>query len=264
MKDLHLCTDHLDLRRMQKMIKNRRTQLKNQYYKQLADCINMTAEARDVEKEFALAKKYTALKTGQKLAISNDKLKTHFEKHFAERKLPIPPEIENPEQYPQLRDESIPVNEEAPDEEEVLSALKSFKNNKSAGTDKVRTEGLKYIDTKNLVTVILTLQTLIWTNVKVPTTWLHCSITCLFKKDLMNDVANYRGLSIGANMSRILAKIIMNRLKRGYETHISETQYGFRQNRSTSDGIFVVKTVIDKCAGTLMAIYIDLTAAYSV
>ena len=38
-------------------------------------------------------------------------------------------------------------------------------------------------------------------------------------------------------------------MKVAYETHISETQYGFRQNRSTSDGIFIVKTVIEKYGG---------------
>ena len=51
----------------------------------MADNINMAAQAREVEKEFTLAKKYTALKTGSKLMISNEKLKDHFENHFATR-----------------------------------------------------------------------------------------------------------------------------------------------------------------------------------
>ena len=63
-------------------------------------------------------------------------------------------------------------------------------------------------------------------------------------------------------MSRILAKIIMNRLKDAYEHHISEEQYGFRQNRSTTDGIFIIKNILDRCGGTIIAVYIDLTAAY--
>ena len=63
-------------------------------------------------------------------------------------------------------------------------------------------------------------------------------------------------------MSRILAKIIMERLKEAYETNISDTQFGFRRNRSTTDAILVLKTVIDKYNDTLIAVYIDLTAAY--
>ena len=140
--------------------------------------------------------------------------------------------------------------------------ISNFKNNKSAGTDKLKTEGLKYSDSNNLITAILTLMTLIWTLVKVPSIWLHCNITCLFKKDLRSVAANYRGISIGANMSRILAKLLMNRLKLAYETHIGKEQYGFRQNRSTSDGIFITRMITEKCKGTLIAVYIDLTAAY--
>lgn len=46
------------------------------------------------------------------------------------------------------------------------------------------------------------------------------------------------------------------------EEHISGAQYGFRQNRSTADGIFIVKTVIEKYGEPLIAVYVDLTAAY--
>ena len=154
------------------------------------------------------------------------------------------------------------IKEDVPEKKEVKDALQSFKNNKSEGTDKVKTEGLKYNESKNLINVLLSPLILIWTHVMVPTSWLYASITCLYKKGRMSVAANYRGLSIGANMSRILAKIIISRMKVAYETHISETQYGFRQNRSTSDGIFIVKTVIEKYGGRLIAVYIDLTAAY--
>ena len=96
--------------------------------------------------------------------------------------------------------------------------------NKSEGTDKVKTEGLKYNENKNLINVLLSLLILIWTHVMVPTLWLYASITCLYKKGRMSVAANYRGLSIGANMSRILAKIIISQMKVAYEMHISETK----------------------------------------
>ena len=41
-------------------------------------------------------------------------------------------------------------------------------------------------------------------------------------------------------MSRILSKIIVERIKDAYEKHISESQFGFRKNRSTADGIFIM------------------------
>ena len=126
----------------------------------------------------------------------------------------------------------------------------------------MNTEYLKYNSSNKLVTSIVKLLALIWTLLIVPTTWLHASINCLYKKGARNLAANYRGLSIGANMSRIIAKIITNRFQDAYEKQMSEAQFGFRKGRSTTDGIFILNTIIAKRKEPLIAIYIDLTAAY--
>ena len=42
----------------------------------------------------------------------------------------------------------------------------------------------------------------------------------------------------------------------------SNTQYGFRQNRSTAGGIFIVKSIIEMYGKQIIAVYVDLTAAY--
>ena len=262
MKDVKSCETHEAARTRQKEIKKRSAELKNEYYKELADNINSVAAAREVEKEFALAKKYSAIKTSSKLAISNEKLKDHFEKHFQARELPLPPELAEPEKFPYLKDTHVEVREDVPDESEIQAARKTFKNGKSSGTDKLKTEGLKYNDSEMLIKALLLLMTLIWTCVKVPVIWLHATITCLFKKGIRSIAKNYRGLTIGANMSRMVAKIIIARLKEAYETNISEAQFGFRRNRSTPDGIFIVQTIIEKYGGPLIVVYIDLTAAY--
>ena len=41
----------------------------------------------------------------------------------------------------------------------------------------------------------------------------------------------------------------MKRLQQGYEKNISEEQFGFRKNRSTGDGIFLLKDIIEKYGG---------------
>ena len=63
-------------------------------------------------------------------------------------------------------------------------------------------------------------------------------------------------------MSKIVPRIILNRLQKTYELNISEAQFGFRKGRSTCDAIFIVKNVIQKHAGPLVLVFIDLTAAY--
>ena len=97
MKNLCKRSKHENVRKLKKAIKKRRTKLKNAYYHELAESINNADAAREVQKEFALAKKYTAIRAGSKLAISNDKLKRHFEPQFATSPVPLPPELAEPE-----------------------------------------------------------------------------------------------------------------------------------------------------------------------
>ena len=93
-EEVKKCKKRSDLRIAQKKVKNRRKWLKKKYYKELADEINTAAEARQVEKEFSLAKRFSMLKDGSKRCISNEKLKQHFENHFSARNIPLPPELE--------------------------------------------------------------------------------------------------------------------------------------------------------------------------
>ena len=262
MRNLSKCKNNKEIRKQQKNIKKRRNKLMNDYYQELADNINTVAETRDIEKEFALARKFSVLKTSTRSTISNEKLKKHFEAHFSLREIDLPPEIANPEDYTFLAEEPVVINQQIPSPEEVKNVLNTFKNNKSAGTDNLKTECLKYNNSSKLVNNIVKLLTLIWTVLIVPTTWLHSSINCLYKKGARNLAANYRGLSIGANMSRIIAKIITERFKEAYENQMSEAQFGFRRGRSTTDGIFILNTIIEKHNEPLIAIYVDLTAAY--
>ena len=260
--ELKRCQNRKTVKLLQKKIKDRRKWLKNEYFKNLADGINTVAEARQVDKEFALAKKYSALKTGVQSTISKGKLKSHFEQHFAARDIPLPEELKSPERFPHLMDDHFNINEEKPSSEEVEKVLPSFKNGRSWGTDKLKTEALKYNTSQKLITCLLMLMSLIWSLLKVPSVWLHAEITSIFKKGSQSLASNYRGISIGTNMSRILSKIIVDRLKEAYESCISNAQFGFRKNRSTTDGIFVMKNIIKKYNGTFIAVYIDLTAAY--
>ena len=256
------CKDKKTEKIVQKEIKDCRKRLKNEYLKNLADGINTVAEARQVDKEFALAKKFTAIKSGTQNTISNGKLKTHFEQHFAARPGEIPQELKNPERFPHMMDGQFDINQGEPSRNEVKQVLPSFKNGRSWGTDKLKTEVLKYNSSEGLITYLLMLMSLIWSTLKVPKTWLHSEITSIYKKGSRSLASNYRGISICTNMSRILSKIIIARLKDAYECCISNSQYGFRKNRSTTDGIFILKNIIEKYNGPFVAVYIDLTAAY--
>ena len=149
-----------------------------------------------------------------------------------------------------------------PEYDEIAGTAKTFKNNKSSGTDNVHSEGVKYNSSKNLFIYLTMLTSLIWLYLSVPKSWLEMKIICLYKKGLKSLAENYRALSIGSNLSKIIPHIILNRLQETYERNISESQFGFRKGRSTCDAIFIIKNVIQKHAGPLVLTFVDLTAAY--
>ena len=63
-------------------------------------------------------------------------------------------------------------------------------------------------------------------------------------------------------ISRILPRLIIERLRDCYESLIMENQFGFRQNRSTTDAIFIVREAIKSTKNPLYLCMIDLQAAY--
>ena len=247
---------------LQRQVRDKRKHLKDLYYHEKALAINSAAEARQVEKEFQLAKSHAMHKPSSKIDIAKDKLTKHFKQHFSERQLELPPELKHPESFEYLKDTPIKVNEDPPNIDEIQETTKTFKNNKSFGTDNVPPEGVKYSSSKNLFIYLTMLTSLIWLHIAVPKSWLEMKIICLYKKGLKSLAENYRALSIGSNLSKIVPRIILNRLLETYERNISESQFGFRKGRSTCDAIFILKNVIQKHSGPLVLLFVDLTAAY--
>ena len=125
-------------RALQKQIRDKRKSLKDLYYHEMALAINCAADARQVGKEFQLAKSYAMHKPRSKIDISKDKFTKHFKQHFfAERLLEMPAELEHPESFEYLKGIPIEVNEDPPDFDEIQDAAKTFKNNKSSCSNNV-------------------------------------------------------------------------------------------------------------------------------
>ena len=97
---------------------------------------------------------------------------------------------------------------------------------------------------------------------EVPGSWLDAVITCLHKKSLKSVAKNYRSIFIMSAISRILPRLIIERLHDCYESLIMENQFGFRQNRSMIDAIFIVREAIKSTKNPLYLCMIDLRAAY--
>ncbi|KAL0153663.1 hypothetical protein M9458_051028 [Cirrhinus mrigala] len=81
-----------------------------------------------------------------------------------------------------------------------------------------------------------------------------------------SDCSNYRGITLLSIAGKILTRLLLNRLVPAIaEDHLPESQCGFRANRSTTDMVFVLRQLQEKCREQNRGLYItfvDLTKAF--
>lgn len=126
--------------------------------------------------------------------------------------------------------------------EEVEKAVGKLWNAKSAGDDKSVAELLR--NGGEEVTDWL-LQTVCKTR-QVPSEWKSSTLLPLHKTNDRKFWSNYCGISLLNVLCKVLALILFEQLQAIIETHLMDTQCGFRKERSTADQIWVTRKVVVK------------------
>ena len=86
----------------------------------------------------------------------------------------------------------------------------------------------------------------IWQTGEWPTPWTQSLIITLPKKGNLQQSQNYRTISLISHPSKVMLKVILNRLKPQAEKIIAEEQAGFRAGRSTTEQIFNLRILCKK------------------
>ena len=142
------------------------------------------------------------------------------------------PTATNNDKYPILR-------------EEVEVAVKSLKKGKSAGVDNM-TGKLVQAGGEAMISALLTICNKVWQTGEWPTTWTQSLIITLPKKGNLQLCQNYRTISLISHPSKVMLKILLNRLKPQAEWIIAEEQAGFRAGRSTTEQIFNLRIICER------------------
>lgn len=129
--------------------------------------------------------------------------------------------------------------------EELQETLKTTKNRKACGTDKINMELWKYAP-ESLHKKLLQLLNKCWKNKIIPEDWNVASVISIYKKGDRTNPENYRGISLLNTAYKIYARVLGNRLKTIADAIMLEEQSGFRKGRSCTDNIFSVKQLIEK------------------
>lgn len=131
--------------------------------------------------------------------------------------------------------------------DELNNTLKTLKNNKSPGPDKIRNEMFKDGDLVFQQTLLHVFNVILKSG-KYPFAWKTSYILPIHKAKDTEDPENYRGIALSDSISKIFCKIIDVRVvdylkEKGI---LKCNQNGFQKNLRTEDNIFILKTLLDK------------------
>ena len=115
----------------------------------------------------------------------------------------------------------------------------------SAGVDNIQAE-LVQADGEDVITARTTICQESWQTGEWPTPWTQSLVITLPKKGNLQQGQNYRTISLISHPSKVMLKIILNRLKSQAEKIIAEEQAGFRAGSSTTEQIFNLRILCEK------------------
>ena len=138
---------------------------------------------------------------------------------------------------------------------EVEKALYSLKNNKSPGYDDIPAELLK-IPGESAVKVMYKLCIKIWKQCEWPEDWLPSLFVTIPKKGDTMKCENNRTNALICHASKVLLKIMAQRMKVKLKEEIAEEQGGFISEKGTRNQIMNLKLIIEKYREYNKALYI--------
>ena len=107
----------------------------------------------------------------------------------------------------------------------------------------------------------------IFENNLYPGSWTRGIVVPVPKKGDLSDVNNYRGITLTSILSKIYSHILDNRLRSWVDdiNILNECQFGFMQNKSTVDCLFILQSVVKNQLyheRKLYCAYIDFQKAF--
>ena len=131
----------------------------------------------------------------------------------------------------------------------MQAAVQSLKKGKSAGVDNIPAE-LDQAGEDDVITAVTTICIQIWQTREWPTSWTQSLVITLPKKGSLQQFQNYQRISLISHPSKVMLKIILNRMKPQTEKIITEEQAGFRAGRSTTEQILTYKSSMRNISST--------------
>jgi len=140
---------------------------------------------------------------------------------------------------------TITSREPPPLKSEVSRAMSALNLGKAPGADGIPVELIRYGGSKTLDAMHKICED-VWETGEWPTDWGLSTFIPIPKKGDLSQCSNYRTISLVSHASKILLKIILNRIKQKTEDELPDEQAGFRPGRGTRDQITNLRIIMAK------------------
>uniref|UniRef100_W5MT28 Reverse transcriptase domain-containing protein n=1 Tax=Lepisosteus oculatus TaxID=7918 RepID=W5MT28_LEPOC len=204
---------------------------------------NLFAQVKKILTSFTVRKgaindKNRKVLTGQQCIRS--RWREYTEELYTSTSDPEPPHDDPVEMEPAILDE------------EVVWVLKQLPNNKAPGIDCISAEMLWPVKPVAIKAICQK----IWETSRWPKDWKRSVFILLAKKGDARDCCNYRTITLIPHVSKVLLKIIQQRLCPIIEAELPDSQAGFKRGRGTRDHITHLQWIMEKCHEHQKNIYI--------
>ena len=147
---------------------------------------------------------------------------------------------------------------------EVKRSLKSLKNGKASGCDNIPPEAWReggMVSAK----VLHSLLNKIWNEEDIPQDWKVGLLVKLPKKGELCLCKNWRGVMLLTVASKVLWKIILERMRDALEGRLQDEQAGFRKERSCCNQIATLRIIVEQTMEWntgLYMVFVDFEKAF--
>ena len=169
------------------------------------------------------------------------------------------------EKRPQLNPgDPLDINIRESTKEEIHKTFSSLKKGKAAGTENISAEALKEGGTV-IINYLHQLLNLIWGTEKIPTEWSKGLLVKLPKPGDFSQWGKWRGIKLLSIPSKVISKIISERMKDAIDNVLRDEQAGFRKERFCAYQIAALRIIVEQSIewqSPLYRCFIDFEKAF--
>ena len=126
---------------------------------------------------------------------------------------------------------------------ELETCLRMLRSGKAPGWDGIPIEA--YRGSPAAKTELFAIVRLMWRSEDIPPALVRGIFVMLYKKGPRDNFGNYRAIGLLCHSYKLLSMLVLHRMQDAGESHLAETQAGFRRERGCRDNVLALRLLMD-------------------